>query len=123
MDQVAEGIKTTHAAVTVAESLGVDMPIARVTKAVLDGELDPQAAIEGLMTSAFSVCEDIGDCSLQALKLMANPANKAATLKDERILLTGFILLLPMMVNKFLFGPCIGKGNAKPLGAHFPEKR
>jgi glycerol-3-phosphate dehydrogenase (NAD(P)+) len=52
MDQVAEGVKNTHAAVAVAESLGVDMPIARVTKAVLDGELDPQAAIEGLMTRA-----------------------------------------------------------------------
>ena len=52
MDQVAEGIKTTHAAVTVAESLGVDMPIARVTMAVLDGELDPNSAIAGLMTRA-----------------------------------------------------------------------
>ena len=50
MDQVAEGIKTTHAAVNVAESLGVDMPIARVTMAVLDGELDPKSAIAGLMT-------------------------------------------------------------------------
>jgi len=50
MDQVAEGIKTTRAAVTVAESLGVDMPIARVTMAVLDGELDPKLAIAGLMT-------------------------------------------------------------------------
>ncbi|HIF12690.1 MAG TPA: NAD(P)-dependent glycerol-3-phosphate dehydrogenase [Dehalococcoidia bacterium] len=52
MDQVAEGIKTTHAAVTVAESLGVDMPIARVTMAVLDGDLDPKSAIAGLMTRA-----------------------------------------------------------------------
>ena len=50
MDQVAEGIKTTHAAVNVAESLGVDMPIARVTMAVLDGELDAKSAIAGLMT-------------------------------------------------------------------------
>lgn len=52
MDQVAEGVPTTRHAVALAESLGVDMPIASVTKAVLDGELDQQAAVEGLMTRA-----------------------------------------------------------------------
>jgi glycerol-3-phosphate dehydrogenase (NAD(P)+) len=52
MDQVAEGVTTTRAALAVAESLGVDMPIARVTGAVLAGELDPQSAVEGLMTRA-----------------------------------------------------------------------
>jgi len=50
MDQVAEGVTTTQAALAVAESLGVDMPIASVTRAVLAGELDPRSAIEGLMT-------------------------------------------------------------------------
>ncbi|HJM54447.1 MAG TPA: NAD(P)H-dependent glycerol-3-phosphate dehydrogenase [Dehalococcoidia bacterium] len=49
MDQVAEGVMTTRAAVAVADSLGVDMPIASVTRAVLAGELDPQSAVEGLM--------------------------------------------------------------------------
>lgn len=52
MDQVAEGVTTTRAALAVAESLGVDMPIASVTGAVLAGELDPRSAVEGLMTRA-----------------------------------------------------------------------
>lgn len=52
MDQVAEGVSTTRHAVALAESLGVDMPIASITKAVLDGELDQHAAVEGLMTRA-----------------------------------------------------------------------
>ncbi|MBT5318906.1 MAG: NAD(P)-dependent glycerol-3-phosphate dehydrogenase, partial [Chloroflexi bacterium] len=52
MDQVAEGVATTRHAVALAESLGVDMPIASITKAVLAGELDQQAAVEGLMTRA-----------------------------------------------------------------------
>ncbi|MDA1257065.1 MAG: NAD(P)-dependent glycerol-3-phosphate dehydrogenase [Chloroflexi bacterium] len=50
MDQVAEGVTTTPAAVKVADGLGVDMPIARVTAHVLAGDLDPQAALEGLMS-------------------------------------------------------------------------
>ena len=50
MDQVAEGVPTTHQAVALAESLDVDMPITNITKAVLDGEMDQHAAIEGLMT-------------------------------------------------------------------------
>lgn len=52
MDQVAEGVKTTPAAVRVADGLGVDMPIANVTRAVLAGDLDPQSAVEGLMSRA-----------------------------------------------------------------------
>ncbi|MCH8234943.1 MAG: NAD(P)-dependent glycerol-3-phosphate dehydrogenase [Chloroflexi bacterium] len=52
MDQVAEGVRTTYAAVKVADSLGVDMPIARVTRDVLAGEMDPQTAVEKLMSRA-----------------------------------------------------------------------
>lgn len=50
MDQVAEGVRTTYAAVKVADSLGVDMPIVRVTRDVLAGDLDAQSAVEGLMS-------------------------------------------------------------------------
>lgn len=52
MDQVAEGVTTTRAALMVAESLGVNMPIARVTRDVLAGDMDPQTAVEGLMSRA-----------------------------------------------------------------------
>jgi glycerol-3-phosphate dehydrogenase (NAD(P)+) len=49
MRQVAEGIRTTHAACKLAEKHGVEMPIAMGVKAVLDGEVSPQDAAHGLM--------------------------------------------------------------------------
>jgi glycerol-3-phosphate dehydrogenase (NAD(P)+) len=49
MRQVAEGIRTTHAACKLAEKHGVEMPIAMGVKAVLDGEISPQDAAHGLM--------------------------------------------------------------------------
>jgi glycerol-3-phosphate dehydrogenase (NAD(P)+) len=52
MDQTAEGIPTTAAAVAIAESLGVEMPIAQATKRVLAGDLSPQDAINELMSRA-----------------------------------------------------------------------
>jgi|SRR5262245_14603354 len=50
MLQVAEGVRTTHAVCSLAERLGVEMPIARGLRAVLDGELTPEAAGRMLMT-------------------------------------------------------------------------
>lgn len=50
MNQVAEGIRTTHAVCALAERLGVDMPIARGLRAVLDGELSPEVVGQLLMT-------------------------------------------------------------------------
>ncbi len=50
MNQVAEGVKTTFAACALAERLGVDMPIARGIRAVLEGQIGPEAAGAELMT-------------------------------------------------------------------------
>jgi glycerol-3-phosphate dehydrogenase (NAD(P)+) len=50
MKQVAEGVRTTYAVCALAERLGVDMPIARGLRAVLEGELTPEQAGGLLMT-------------------------------------------------------------------------
>jgi glycerol-3-phosphate dehydrogenase (NAD(P)+) len=50
MKQVAEGIRTTFAACTLAERLGVEMPIATAVRAVLQGDLSPEDAGMQLMT-------------------------------------------------------------------------
>ena len=50
MKQVAEGVRTTHAVCALAERLGVDMPIARGLRAVLDGDLSPEVVGHLLMT-------------------------------------------------------------------------
>ncbi len=49
MREVAEGVRTTRAVCTLAERHGVEMPIAQMVNAVLDGELEPRAAAERLM--------------------------------------------------------------------------
>ena len=49
MKNVAEGVYTTVAALKMAESLGVEMPIARATYQVLFEGLDPRQAVVGLM--------------------------------------------------------------------------
>jgi glycerol-3-phosphate dehydrogenase (NAD(P)+) len=48
--QVAEGVRTTYAACALADRLGVDMPIARAVRAVLEGDLTPEDAGQMLMT-------------------------------------------------------------------------
>jgi glycerol-3-phosphate dehydrogenase (NAD(P)+) len=50
MNQVAEGVRTTYAVCALADRLGVDMPIARGLRAVLEGELTPDDAGQMLMT-------------------------------------------------------------------------
>jgi glycerol-3-phosphate dehydrogenase (NAD(P)+) len=50
MNQVAEGVRTTHAVCALAERLGVDMPIARGLRAVLRGDLSPEVVGQLLMT-------------------------------------------------------------------------
>jgi glycerol-3-phosphate dehydrogenase (NAD(P)+) len=50
MNEVAEGIRTTHAACGLAEALGMDMPIAFGLRAVLDGDITPAQA--GLLLMA-----------------------------------------------------------------------
>ena len=49
MRAVAEGVKTTDAAVDLARRRGVDMPIAREVHAVLHGRKEPRQAVEDLM--------------------------------------------------------------------------
>jgi glycerol-3-phosphate dehydrogenase (NAD(P)+) len=49
MKAVAEGVKTCESCVELAERLGVDMPIARAVKGVLDGKVKPRRAVELLM--------------------------------------------------------------------------
>lgn len=49
MDNVAEGVNTTGAALTMAAGLGVEMPITQVTYRVLFEDLSPQEAIAELM--------------------------------------------------------------------------
>jgi glycerol-3-phosphate dehydrogenase (NAD(P)+) len=50
MREVAEGVRTTAAAVALARRYGVEMPIAQMVQAVLDGKLDVREAVRGLMT-------------------------------------------------------------------------
>jgi glycerol-3-phosphate dehydrogenase (NAD(P)+) len=47
--QVAEGVRTTFAVCTLAERLGVEMPIATAVRAVLRGELSPEEVGRQLM--------------------------------------------------------------------------
>ena len=49
MQNVAEGVNTTGAALEMADRLGVDMPIARATYRVLFEDLPPRQAIAELM--------------------------------------------------------------------------
>jgi glycerol-3-phosphate dehydrogenase (NAD(P)+) len=50
MSEVAEGVRTTHAACELAERVGVDLPIAQMVREVLVGKLEPAAAVGKLMT-------------------------------------------------------------------------
>jgi len=50
MSEVAEGVRTTHAACELAKRHGVELPITQMVREVLDGKLAPVAAVEKLMT-------------------------------------------------------------------------
>jgi glycerol-3-phosphate dehydrogenase (NAD(P)+) len=50
MGEVAEGVRTTHAACRLADRLGVELPIANMVREVLLGECSPEEAGHGLMT-------------------------------------------------------------------------
>ncbi len=49
MHQVAEGIRTTYATCTLGERHGLEMPIARTVRAVLDGELSIRDVVGHIM--------------------------------------------------------------------------
>ena len=46
---IAEGVKTTAAALALGERYGVELPIAAQMAAVLDGRADVRTAVETLM--------------------------------------------------------------------------
>ncbi len=50
MNQVAEGVRTTHAVCDLAARLGVEMPIAFTVRSILEGEIDPAEGGLQLMT-------------------------------------------------------------------------
>jgi glycerol-3-phosphate dehydrogenase (NAD(P)+) len=50
MQQVAEGVRTTHAAVSLAREFRVDMPIVLQMERLLRGETTPQDVQQELMT-------------------------------------------------------------------------
>jgi glycerol-3-phosphate dehydrogenase (NAD(P)+) len=50
LGHVAEGVPTTHAAVSLARSKGVELPIAEAVKRVLDGQISAQQAVKGLLS-------------------------------------------------------------------------
>ena len=52
MDNIAEGVETTRAAVELGRQLGVEMPIAQAAHDVLFGQLPIQEVIRALMTRA-----------------------------------------------------------------------
>ena len=49
MKMVAEGVKTTTAALALGERHGVELPIATQMSAVLEGQCDVRTAVEALM--------------------------------------------------------------------------
>ncbi len=51
MGQVAEGVKTVHAAVALADQYGLPMPIARTIHGVVTGEITAEEAYDGLRHS------------------------------------------------------------------------
>jgi glycerol-3-phosphate dehydrogenase (NAD(P)+) len=49
MSEVAEGVRTTHAACALAELHGVEMPIAQSVRSLLEGEVEPKEGVELLL--------------------------------------------------------------------------
>jgi glycerol-3-phosphate dehydrogenase (NAD(P)+) len=49
MNEVAEGVRTTHAACALAELHDVEMPIAQSVRSLLDGEVEPKEGVELLL--------------------------------------------------------------------------
>ena len=61
MNQVAEGVRTTHAACRLAEAVGVDVPIMQMVRAILDGEVEPARAGQLLMTRQLTSEHDFSE--------------------------------------------------------------
>lgn len=50
MSEVAEGVRTTLAACALADLHGIEMPIAKSVRSVLEGDLEPKEAVERLLS-------------------------------------------------------------------------
>jgi glycerol-3-phosphate dehydrogenase (NAD(P)+) len=50
LGEVAEGVRTTYAACELADRVGVELPIARGVRALLEGEVDPREGAAQLLT-------------------------------------------------------------------------
>ena len=50
MNQVAEGVRTTHAACALAERHGIEMPISQTVRAVLEGSLPAAEVVDHIMS-------------------------------------------------------------------------
>jgi glycerol-3-phosphate dehydrogenase (NAD(P)+) len=50
MSEVAEGVRTTYAACTLAQRHDLEMPIAQTVRAVLEGDLPPGGVVERIMS-------------------------------------------------------------------------
>jgi len=50
MTQIAEGVRTTYAALALSDRAGVELPIAVMVRDVLDGQLLPSGVLERLMS-------------------------------------------------------------------------
>ena len=55
MDQVAEGVISTPVVVSLARSLGVDMPIASAVRSVLDGDQLAELAYRALLNRPSTI--------------------------------------------------------------------
>lgn len=49
MEEVAEGVYTTPAAVRLAERFNLDLPIIKAVASVIDGSIPPKEAVKSLM--------------------------------------------------------------------------
>lgn len=60
LGHVAEGVSTTQAAVSLARSKGVELPIAEAVKRVLDGDITAKEAVRGLLARDAKREDDSG---------------------------------------------------------------
>jgi len=49
MDMVAEGVETSHVILEIAQKVGVEVPVVEYVHKILNGEISPQEAINGIL--------------------------------------------------------------------------
>ena len=66
LGHVAEGVATTHAAVSLARAKNIELPIAEAVKRVLDGEIPAKEAVRALLSRDAKREDDSGPDSLES---------------------------------------------------------